>query len=301
MTGELDQLVSVLRSHGMPSVRNLLVTVFGDAIRPYDAAVSVRSLTRLLAPLDVSERLVRTSLTRLADDELVFAHRVGNRSFYGVHEGAQSLFDRAEQRIYHDPDREWDGRWTLAVVDAGVGTSDQRATLRRQLGWLGLGSVAPNVMASPVVTTDAVVGVVRDAGLRDAVIITRSKNVADDVLITDIDLARRVMPLDEMAKRYAEMSEWFGGLSAASGLSPAESFVGRTLLIATYRRVILADPRLPAELLPANWNGQGAYSLVADVYGTLWDASEQWITEVCETPDGMLSALGGSSRASRFP
>jgi phenylacetic acid degradation operon negative regulatory protein len=301
MTGNLAPLIAALRTNGMPSVRNLLVTVFGDAIRPYDAAVSVRSLTRLLAPLDVSERLVRTSLTRLADDDLVAVRRIGNRSFYRVHPDADALFERAEERIYHDLDREWDGRWTLAVVDAGIGTSDQRATLRRQLGWLGLGSIAPNVMASPVVTTDAVVGVVRDAGLRDAVIITRSTSVADDVLISDIDLARRVVPLDEIAKRYAEISEWFGDLSAASCLSSAESFVGRTLLIAAYRRVVLADPRLPTELLPANWNGPRAYSLVADVYGALWDASEHWITEVCETPDGSLPAPGGNPRANRFP
>jgi phenylacetic acid degradation operon negative regulatory protein len=301
MTEALEQLVASLRSHGMPSVRNILVTVFGDALRPYGAAVSVQALTRILAPLEVPERSIRTSLTRLADDDLVTIDRVGNRSFYRVDPSAEALFDRAELRIYHDPDSEWDGHWTMAIIDSGVGTSDQRATLRRQFGWLGLGPVTPNVMASPVVTTGAVVGVVREAGLRDAVIVTRSKNVADDALISDIDLARRVAPLDEMVKRYAEISDWFGDLSAASGLSPAESFVGRTLLIATYRRVVLADPRLPAELLPVNWNGRCAYSLAADVYGALWDASEQWITEVCETPDGSLPAQGDGPRANRFP
>jgi phenylacetic acid degradation operon negative regulatory protein len=139
MTEALEQLVASLRSHGMPSVRNILVTVFGDALRPYGAAVSVQSLTRILAPLEVPERSIRTSLTRLADDDLVTIDRVGNRSFYRVDPSAEALFDRAELRIYHDPDSEWDGHWTMAIIDSGVGTSDQRATLRRQRGWLGLG------------------------------------------------------------------------------------------------------------------------------------------------------------------
>lgn len=300
MMADLEQLIASLRAHGMPSVRNILVTVFGDALRPYDAAVSVQSLTRLLGPLGVTERLVRTSLTRLADDDLVAVDRVGNRSFYRVTEGASALFDRAEDRIYLTSEREWDGRWTMAVIDANVGTSEQRAALRRQLVWLGLGAVAPNVMASPTATPEEVVAVVRDTGLRDAVLVTRSETVADAVLISDIELAQRVVPLAALADQYNEIIGWFEGFSEVSDMSPGDSFVARTLLIATYRRVVLADPRLPPPLVTAGWNGPTARSLVASVYGALWESSQMWINTISETPVGALAASGDHPVKNRF-
>jgi phenylacetic acid degradation operon negative regulatory protein len=288
MTAEVDDLVSSLRTRGMPSARNILVTVFGDSLRPYGSSVSVRSLTRLLEPLDVTERLVRTSLTRLADDNLVAARRVGNRSYYGVHESAEPLFDQAEEKIYHRPERKWDGLWTLAVIDGAAGASEQRSEIRRQLTNLGLGPVAPNVMASPVAKPEAVAAVVRAADLQGGVLVTRSKNVSDAGRMSNSDVARRVMSLDELGNRYREIINWFSPLDNAPDPSPAESFVARTLLIATYRRIVLTDPLLSAELLPEPWTGRDAFELAARIYGALESASERWLVEVCETPAGRL-------------
>src|SRR5438552_9201353 len=45
---------------------SLLVTIFGDAIAPRGAAVTLGSLIRLAAPFGLTERLVRTSVARLA-------------------------------------------------------------------------------------------------------------------------------------------------------------------------------------------------------------------------------------------
>ena len=45
---------------------SLLVTVFGDAIAPRGGAVTLESLIRLAAPFGLTERLVRTSVARLA-------------------------------------------------------------------------------------------------------------------------------------------------------------------------------------------------------------------------------------------
>ena len=288
MTTEVDDLIAALRSRGMPSVRNILVTVFGDALRPYGAPVSVQSLTRLLEPLDVTERLVRTSLTRLADDDLVAVSRVGNRSFYGVHKSAEPLFDQAEARIYRPPEREWDGFWTLAIIDGAVGTSDQRSELRRQLTVLGLGPVTPNVMASPVVEPAAVTAVVRAVDLQAGVLVTYSKNVSDAGLMSNADVAERVMLLDDLAKRYREIIDWFAPLDGSPDMSPADSFVARTLLIATYRRVVLVDPLLSADLLPNPWSGREAFELAARVYAALEPESERWLFEVCDTPGGTL-------------
>jgi phenylacetic acid degradation operon negative regulatory protein len=148
-----------------------------------------------------------------------------------------------------------------------------------------------------------VVSAVRAAGLPNAVLVMRSENVSDENLISNADLAQRVVQLDELASRYREIIDWFDPLDPLGGglgLSPAESFVARILLIATYRRVVLADPVLPAELLPDGWSGREAYTLVARVYDLLQPASERWIVEVCDTPDGPPAASGSDSRGNRF-
>ncbi len=45
---------------------SLLITLFGDAIAPRGGAVTLGSLIRLAAPFGLTERLVRTSVARLA-------------------------------------------------------------------------------------------------------------------------------------------------------------------------------------------------------------------------------------------
>jgi len=51
-----------------PRARSLIVTVWGDALAPHDGRVWLATLIRLMAPFGLSERLVRTSVFRLARD-----------------------------------------------------------------------------------------------------------------------------------------------------------------------------------------------------------------------------------------
>jgi phenylacetic acid degradation operon negative regulatory protein len=134
VTAPIDRLRSVTTSNGAPSARNLLVTLFGDALLPHgpDVQVSVSSMTELLAPFGASERLVRTSLTRLVNDGLLASQPSGRRSFYGVAAGALDLFRRADARIYGSRHTTWDGEWTIVVVDGAEATASQRAELRQR-------------------------------------------------------------------------------------------------------------------------------------------------------------------------
>ena len=47
---------------------SLIITVFGDAILPRGGSIWLGSLIKLVQPLGLSERLVRTSVFRLAQD-----------------------------------------------------------------------------------------------------------------------------------------------------------------------------------------------------------------------------------------
>ena len=54
--------------------KSMVMTVMGDAIAPHGGAVWLGSLIELLAPLGVTDRLVRTSVFRLVQEEIGRAH-----------------------------------------------------------------------------------------------------------------------------------------------------------------------------------------------------------------------------------
>jgi phenylacetic acid degradation operon negative regulatory protein len=294
VTAALERLRAVDIASGAPSARNLLVTLFGDALLPHgiDVRLSVGSLTALLAPFGVNERLVRTSLTRLVNDGLLDARPVGRRSFYGVAPSAVDLFRQADARIYGSRQRPWDGKWTIVVVDGAEATAAARARLRQRLTWAGLGVVAPNVMASPVVSPEEAAAVVDQMGEFHNVLVTRSEVFDGQGTIDEEELARRCAPLDEVAADYRAFVDDFGDIDRATfeALTPEDAFKLRMLLIAAYRRIVLVDPLLPEALLPDGWAGAKARALAAFVYGGCVDPAERHLASVAEPSAGSLVA-----------
>jgi phenylacetic acid degradation operon negative regulatory protein len=75
-------------------------------------------------------------------------------------------------------------------------------------------------------------------------------------------------------------------LNTAGGLDPMTCFVVRTLLMHAYRRVLLRDPKLPDELLEANWPGTSARLLCRNLYKLIHASAEQHLMAELETADG---------------
>src|SRR5882724_6685325 len=98
---------------------SLLVSIFGDSIAPRGGAVTLGSLIKLAAPFGLTERLVRTSVARLAQDDWLAARRSGRRSEYRLTRTGAERFAQATRRIYGESPSVWDGKWTLVVVPAG--------------------------------------------------------------------------------------------------------------------------------------------------------------------------------------
>ena len=81
------------RRSAPPRAIPLIVTVFGDAVLPFGGRVWLGSLIRLLEPLGVSERLVRTSVYRLAREHWLRADALGRRSDYLLTDFGRRRFD----------------------------------------------------------------------------------------------------------------------------------------------------------------------------------------------------------------
>lgn len=302
MTGAaLDDLRAARTSDGAPSARNLIVTVFGDALLPHGARteISVRSLTELLAGFGVSERLVRTSLTRLVNDDLLTARAEGRRSFYRVEPAALDLFARADDRIYRGDVPEWDGHWTVVVIDGAEATRERRARLRQELSWAGMGVVAPNVMASPVLAADVVAGIVRRVGGLTHVLVSRSEVVDAPGTLGADELARRCLDIDAVAGRYGPFVDRFASYDDATiaALDHADAFKLRVLAVAAFRRLVLAEPLIPVPLRPPGWVGDAARRTVAALYGRIGERAERFLLDRARPP---LSPRAPAGVADRF-
>ena len=83
-------------------------------------------------------------------------------------------------------------------------------------------------------------------------------------------------------------------MKKTSNVDPRNAFVARTLLIQEYRKVLLRDPQLPADLLPAGWHGTAAYQLCRNLYRDLHRAADDYLSQFMETADGPLPPPAGS-------
>jgi phenylacetic acid degradation operon negative regulatory protein len=254
---------------------SLLITVFGDAIAPRGGAATLGSLIRLVAPFGLTERLVRTSVARLARDGWLAGRRSGRRSEYRLTRSGARRFAEATRRIYGQNPRRWDRRWTLVLLP--LRTRAQRS-LRRELRWLGFGQLTPAAFVHPACTAKQGREWVRSvSGAREALLL-RGAAVERN---TDRQLATRGWQLGQQARRYRRFIRRFAPVAramAARGVTAETAFLVRTLLIHEYRKIHLQDPALPATLLPRDWVGAAAYRLCRRLYARVFARAEDHLS-----------------------
>jgi phenylacetic acid degradation operon negative regulatory protein len=261
---------------------SLLVTIFGDAIAPRGGAVTLGSLIALAAPFGLTERLVRTSVARLAREGWLTGERRGRRSEYRLSRQGAQRFAEATQRIYAAAGHEWDGRWTLLLLPAG---GRRPAKLREALRWLGFGQLSSGVFAHPDVTAAQARAWLQNLpGTAGALLLTSSADAH-----SERQLAASGWDLEELGRRYRRFLGRFAPLqSVTAALAGESAFLVRTLLIHEYRKIHLRDPLLPVSLLPAEWVGLRAYELARRIYGDVLAASEAYLSATAQRLNGPL-------------
>ncbi|HXW74703.1 MAG TPA: phenylacetic acid degradation operon negative regulatory protein PaaX [Steroidobacteraceae bacterium] len=274
---------------------SLLVTVFGDAIAPRGGAVTLGSLIRLAAPFGLTERLVRTSVARLAGEGWLSARRSGRRSEYRLTRRGAARFAEATRRIYGVNPHRWDGVWTLVLLRAG--SAPQMDAVRRELRWLGFGQLTPLLFAHPACPVRKARRWLRSIPGARAPLLLESESCD---LAGDRRLAARGWDLKDLSRRYRRFLRAFAPLEAAlvRAKVPAEvAFIVRTLLIHEYRKIHLKDPLLPAALLPAHWVGTAAYQLCRRLYARVFVAAESHLGTCARRLKRPLPPVNAAARA----
>jgi len=283
----IQQLVDDLPGRLRPRAKSLLLTIWGDAVAPHGGTVWLGSLIRLAAPLGLNERLVRTGVHRLVRDGWLTTTQRGRRSYYSLTEfGRRGVQDSAHRRIYAAARAPWNGAWQMVLTGLGEIDAPTRERLKRELRWLGYGAVTPGVFAHPSADLEALGRLLARLGVADQV------QVMNATAAGTHDLLRASWDLEGLAAAYRRFLDHFRpvwqALEAAPSLDPAPCFLARILLIHEFRRVILRDPELPEELLPADWAGAAARALCRNLYRLTVPASERHLMATLETAEGPL-------------
>ncbi len=262
---------------------SLIISVFGDAVLPRGGRIWLGGLINLLQPLDLNERLVRTTVFRLVKDEWLQTQTMGRRTDYMLTASGQRRFEEAARQIYAAHAPLWDRRWRLVMV-MGELAPRERERLRRAFYWQGFGQLGASCFVHPGADLGSAFDALRTDGMAELLprlmplvaVNPRLGQSADDA-----DIVQSAWNLDQLAADYADFVASYQPIlealreQACGPVDEQGAFLVRTLLIHDFRRLLLRDPELPEVLQPAGWPGHEARRLCKEVYRRLLQPSER--------------------------
>ena len=270
---------------------SLIITIYGDFIAPHGGTVWLGSFIRLVEPLGLNERMVRTSVYRLSQDKWLVSEQIGRKSYYSLTPSGRRRFEHAYRRVYEMRQDNWNGEWQVVIMPATL-TGALRDALRKELSWAGYGAVAPAVLAHPTADRDTLLELLQENGTHDKVVALTARAIGALSGRPLQDLAHECWNLDEIGAKYREFIERLRpvlrALRSSRGLDPEQCFLVQALTMHEFRRALLHDPQLPDQLMPSDWSGLAARELCRDVYRLTYRLAQQHLMAVCETPDGPL-------------
>lgn len=273
---------------------SLILTLFGDSVCPHGGEIWLGSLIKLVEPLGINQRLVRTSVFRLTEKGILQSRQLGRRSFYSLTETGFRQFSTAAQRIYHHHEQRWDGRWRLVFTNVNDLDERLREQLRKELKWLGFSRLSKGVYGHPTVSLDQVRRVTDEMGVTSSVTLMCGDIQDADPRSSSSNLVRCCFQVEDLKSAYAEFIELFEPmLEASADLQPGDEqacFLLRSLLIHEFRHLLLNEPDLPAELFPAECLSHPARDLAARLYRVIVEPAERHFMAVGESEQGRLPA-----------
>ncbi len=286
---------------------SLVATLFGDVVEAYGGEIWLGSLSRLLAPFGINERLVRTSVHRLSKEGVLTSIRQGRRSFYSLTPSARKRVSHFDRRIYYSSTSHWDGKWRLVFTGTRGVKTRHRTEVRKQLIWQGFGVIAPNVYGHPTAPLEPVYELLERLGISDQVVVMLALNHGEFQGLGPREMARQCFNVDQLESKYRDFVVRYLPLLKSLDRQatpftevPEHCFVVRIMLIHEYRRILLQDPDLPPQLLPSTWVGREAKQLCATLYRHIEAPAAQHISALGENRNGLFTGLA-AEHANRFP
>jgi phenylacetic acid degradation operon negative regulatory protein len=263
----------VLQPRSGASAKALLLTMFGEFVRPHGGGVWTSTIVDALALLDVNERNARQAVARLNEQHIVDPERHGRRTRWHLTEFGFRLLTDGAKRIYEfgDDRKEWDSHWLVVLSSVPEEQRAKRHQLRSQLAFAGFGFIGSGIAVSPHTDREPIANSIL-AGLElDGSAIVLLAEAGSFVAAEEI--IRRAWDLDELAGRYAAFVEEF---ARRQPRGPEGRFVALVELVHAWRRFPFGDPEIPDRLLPARWPGRRAKQLFDDRRAAWSESANEW-------------------------
>ncbi len=250
------------------TARSLIFDILGDFVRIGGHEIRLKMLVSLGELMGVAAPNMRVLIPRMRDEGWFDVRRDGRESIYTLTPRTRTIIEEGRQRIFHSETAAWDGSWSLVIYTVPETDRPTREQLRRDLSWMGFGSLAPATWVSPHPLLDRVaqLGATLPNAKLDLLTMQSSGLAADRSIVT------RSWDIESLNDQYSKFIHdvHVDNMDASWDRSdPAAAFVRRISLVHVYRRFPYRDPGLPIELQPPGWLGDQARELFIEAHELL--------------------------------
>ena len=237
------------------SVASRLRTLVGLYLRRLDGWVSSADLVHLMADLGVGDAQARTGIARLKSAGLLLPQR-RESSGYQLNPDAEAMLARGDRRIFASHPMTAQERWCLLSFSIPEARRSSRNQLRRQLQWLGCGTVAPALWIHRATAAPEIELTLGELDLRGhATLFTTDEPDTSGALC---DAVARWWDFDAIRLEHEAC------LAAAGTFESDAPFRRYVDGVDAWRVVPYADPGLPPALMPPGWIGELSAQVFAE-------------------------------------
>jgi phenylacetic acid degradation operon negative regulatory protein len=275
------------------SPTSLLLTVFGDYWSERSEALPSAAIVSLLGDFGVSEAAARTALSRMVKHGLLEPSRAGRKTGYRPSARSDTVLNDTLHRIvsFGGEERDWDGSWSVVLVDDDRLSRSLRDAVRARMEWLGFARLVDGFWLAPWDRHAAALEELGKLGVVDDVT-TLTARVPDELPgPRRPEEAWDLVQLDREYRAFLAEARRLQDALAAGVLDPAEALVHRTGLTDEWIALIGSDPDLPRDLLPGDWPRSEAREVFFDTHDALGERAISRVTEAVAAVDPTLADL----------
>ena len=306
MKSPLNNLISaIIAKDGLKRPlqgKSLVATIFGDFVAPHGGKIWLGDLIQLVKHFNINERLLRTSVFRLVEEGWLDKRKIGRRSVYELSTEGEEQTVLASELIYHFKHKSWNGIWDLVIATSKDIPTEKNIQLHHRLSLMGFGILSKNIFAHPDMDNELVKNAIQELGLDRQVLLMQSQTIEDGDELSNKELVKQCCPYDEAEEMYNYFIRAYmpilDYLQETTQFTDTDCLRLRLLIVHDYRRLLFRDPQLPEELLPSDWSGDRARSLVRETYELTYKQANNYFLHVCE--DDVLKPRLKKSFFSRF-
>ncbi len=273
-------------THSLPMRSQFLIfTLFGDYLLDRGGAIWTSSLIYLMGLLGLSERGVRSTLSRMTTKGWLTSKKYGRRSKYSITRLGKALLERGSQRIFEPIFSDWNGEWQMVLYSLPEKKRSKRHLLRTQLIWLGFGSLAPGAWISPHDRMTELRSLFEELDVDQNTDLFAGKHLGPATAKELVDRCWDLTEIEELYRDFAGRYEPEYGWAIEDGLktlTPKDCFLRRYCMTYEFQSYPRKDPNLPTVLLPPDWIGFTARELFNNYRNLLSEKANQFVDTVMQ-------------------